>query len=150
MTHTKIYHENLYSPAVEIQAHPGLRPGLEHKTKGLPSPVPGLHCRKDPCSQVLELVLDTGPGAWPFPLWWQCLPALKFSVYHYKAVELGSSPLWTNKSLHAMFRTPFPKLHKILDCQSTKTSFLLIFRLFLRKYSIWIKNSLLCLPFMDF
>lgn len=94
LTHTKLCHEYLCTPAVEIQAHLGLDPCLEHKTKGVPSPVPGdLHCRKDPCTPVLELVSDAGTGAWPFSLWLQCLPALKFSVYHYKAVELGSGPL---------------------------------------------------------
>lgn len=94
LTYTKLYHEYLYSSAGEIQAHLGLDPGLEHKTKEVPSPVPGdLHCRKDLLPQVLEQVSDTGPGAWPFSLWWQCLPALKLSVYHYKAVELGSGPL---------------------------------------------------------
>lgn len=94
LTHTKLYHENLYTSAEEIQAHLCIDPGLEHKTKRAPSPVPGdLHCRKDLCTQDLELVSDTGPGAWPFSLWWQCLPVLKFSVSHYKAVELRTGPL---------------------------------------------------------
>lgn len=33
LTYTKLYHEYLYSSAGEIQAHLGLDPGLEHKTK---------------------------------------------------------------------------------------------------------------------
>lgn len=95
LTHTS-FTTKISTPlcAVEIQAHLGLDPVLEHKTEGVPSPVPGdLHCKKDSCTQVLELVSDTGPEAWPFSLWWQCLPALKYSVYHYEAVELGSGPL---------------------------------------------------------
>lgn len=90
VTQTKLYHENLYTPAMELQAHLGLDPGLEHKTL--------------PCARrytLQERPMHPSPGSsfrhrtWSmtFSLWWQCLPALKFSVYHYKAVELGSGPL---------------------------------------------------------
>lgn len=72
----------------------------------------------------------------------QCLPI--------QANQVGQrSPPNKWRHVHYVLYS-FPKeLAKSLIAKASKNNFLLVFRLFLRKYSMWIKNSPLHLPFRD-
>lgn len=109
----------------EIRTHLGLDRSLEHKIKGVPSPVPGdQHCGKDPHPQVQELVSDTRPGAWPFSF----VVAKCYSGYLYwnsvfantKKSSCTPVPSKQTKACALCFVLLFQSFGQTINCKSIK------------------------------